>query len=361
MPVHGTAIPAIMPPDTGNGETPRKNVNDGGAGRRGLGSCLRLWISIAVFSGLALDAPSLAAQTPSRLELTAKPLASPAATTQSSSWDRLTWMGGLILRAPGHRFGGVSALYVAPDGSEATALTDQGSWLRFPLRHDAAGRLTGAGAGLIAPLLGLGTRPLGGKWNQDAESLARLADGSFMVAFEHNHRIWHYPSLSGPATALPAPPDLSALERNHGIEALIGLAGGGLLAIAEGETDDTETPAFLRRDGRWHTLSYRHERGFRPSGAARLPNGDILVMERFFSALKGVRIRLVRVPGAAVRPGARLSGETIATLRAPLPLDNMEGIAVRQGARGETLIYLISDDNFSIFQRTLLMLFALKD
>ncbi len=350
-----------MPPDTGNGETPRKNVNDGGTGRRGLGPRIRLLISIAVFSGLALNAPYLAAQTPSRLELTTKPLAPPAAETQAADWGRLTWMGGLELRAPGHRFGGVSALHVAPGGSQATALTDRGSWLRFPLHHDAAGRLTGAGAGLIAPLLGLGARPLGGKWNQDAESLARLADGSFIVAFEHNHRLWRYPTLSGPATALPALPGLAALERNHGIEALSGLAGGGLLAIAEGETDDTEIPAFLRRGKRWHSLSYRHERGFRPSGATRLPNGDILVMERFFSALEGVKIRLVRVPGAAVRPGASLSGETIATLSAPLPLDNMEGIAVRQGARGETLIYLISDDNFSILQRTLLMLFALKD
>jgi hypothetical protein len=37
----------------------------------------------------------------------------------------------------------------------------------------------------------------------------------------------------------------------------------------------------------------------------------------------------------------------------------MEGIAAHRGASGETIITLISDDNFSALQRTLLLQFAL--
>jgi hypothetical protein len=37
----------------------------------------------------------------------------------------------------------------------------------------------------------------------------------------------------------------------------------------------------------------------------------------------------------------------------------MEGIAVRSGPAGETLIYLLSDDNYSALQRTLLMMFEI--
>jgi hypothetical protein len=37
----------------------------------------------------------------------------------------------------------------------------------------------------------------------------------------------------------------------------------------------------------------------------------------------------------------------------------MEGIAVHRNARGETIISLMSDDNFLPFQRTLLLQFAL--
>ena len=42
-------------------------------------------------------------------------------------------------------------------------------------------------------------------------------------------------------------------------------------------------------------------------------------------------------------------------------IDNMEGLSVRTGSGGETLVYAISDDNFNApLQQNLLMLFELK-
>ena len=40
-------------------------------------------------------------------------------------------------------------------------------------------------------------------------------------------------------------------------------------------------------------------------------------------------------------------------------IDNMEGIAVHRSVSGETILTLVSDDNFSPLQRTLLLQFAL--
>ena len=40
-------------------------------------------------------------------------------------------------------------------------------------------------------------------------------------------------------------------------------------------------------------------------------------------------------------------------------IDNMEGIAVHKSRNNETIVTLISDDNFNFFQRTLLMQFKL--
>ena len=40
-------------------------------------------------------------------------------------------------------------------------------------------------------------------------------------------------------------------------------------------------------------------------------------------------------------------------------IDNMEGIAVHRNARGETILTLVSDDNFSVIQRNLLLQFTL--
>lgn len=48
--------------------------------------------------------------------------------------------------------------------------------------------------------------------------------------------------------------------------------------------------------------------------------------------------------------------QDIATIRAPISVDNFEGLAVREDA-GRTFIYLVSDDNFSSNQRTLLLKF----
>jgi hypothetical protein len=36
-------------------------------------------------------------------------------------------------------------------------------------------------------------------------------------------------------------------------------------------------------------------------------------------------------------------------------------VAARRDARGRTLVYLLSDDNFNFLQRTLLLLFELED
>ncbi len=42
-------------------------------------------------------------------------------------------------------------------------------------------------------------------------------------------------------------------------------------------------------------------------------------------------------------------------------IDNMEGLSVHRSAAGETVLTLISDDNFSIIQRTLLLQFTLAE
>ena len=51
--------------------------------------------------------------------------------------------------------------------------------------------------------------------------------------------------------------------------------------------------------------------------------------------------------------------EELARLASPYAVDNLEGLAATRGARGETLLWLISDDNFNPLQRNILMLFEL--
>ena len=299
------------------------------------------------------------------LVVTARPLTLNPDDPSQERIGALIWRGGLELTSPSEDFGGISGLLISPDGGAMTAVTDRGKLIRARLDYDSAGRLAGLGAVRLEPLTDPDGATLEGKKRQDAESLALPDESTLLVSFEHRHRLWRYPlgpeGLTGVPEAFAPAPDLEDLPNNKGIEALAALGGGRLLALTQGRDAEPEIRAFLLQDGAWTPLSYPKEGAFTPTGAARLPDGDVIVLERRFSLLGGLRARLLRLEAAALRPGAALSGHELARLGPPLTVDNMEGIAARGGPGGETLIYLISDDNFHPLQRTLLLLFELAE
>ena len=69
---------------------------------------------------------------------------------------------------------------------------------------------------------------------------------------------------------------------------------------------------------------------------------------------------LTLIAAATVKPGAKLDCRTVAEMQPPESIDNMEGLAVRVNEKGETIVYMISDDNFSRIQRTVLLVFRLE-
>ena len=70
-------------------------------------------------------------------------------------------------------------------------------------------------------------------------------------------------------------------------------------------------------------------------------------------------MRIRRIAGGTIRPGAKLDGEILIEADLGQEIDNMEGMAVHQES-GRTIVTLISDDNFSTFlQRTVLLEFEL--
>jgi hypothetical protein len=69
-------------------------------------------------------------------------------------------------------------------------------------------------------------------------------------------------------------------------------------------------------------------------------------------------MRIRRIPLASIKPGTVIDGTNLIEADLGYEIDNMEGIGVHRNASGETIITLISDDNFLPFQRTLLLQFA---
>ena len=269
-----------------------------------------------------------------------------------------TRVGALVRR------GGLSSIEISADGSTLLAITDRGDWFRLWIGYDKLGDLVAAEIAEFGQLPDASGELLEGDSRRDAEALARLEDGTLVVAFERDHRLLAYPPGSPPVdgapVALEPPIGLGTAPDNKGIEALTELGGGRMLAIAE------EMPAISGfglawlGDGKaWTPMSYALARTFKPTGAARLPNGDLVVVERRFSIAAGLASRIVHVPRRTLRPGAPIAGRKLARLEPPFLASNFEGITARTGPRGETLIYLASDDNFSALQRTLVVMFEL--
>jgi hypothetical protein len=159
---------------------------------------------------------------------------------------------------------------------------------------------------------------------------------------------------------LKAPDDIGQQPNNGGIEAMARLCDRRLFVISERATVEEGVAKAWVFDGKqWRTMGYTTRGNFRPTGAAILPDCNVVVLERSFSLAEGVRARVVQLAAKTIRPGATLRGEELAEFRQPLAVDNMEGVAARKGAKGEPLIYIVSDDNFSGFQRTILLMFEL--
>lgn len=275
----------------------------------------------------------------------------------------LEYRGGLVLRAGDSRFGGLSGLEVSVDGARMTAVSDRGYWIEASLDYDADGRLAGVADGAIHALRDETGRPLAQPWN-DAEEIAPFGDGRRLVAFEHIHRIWIYGDdpATARARALWSPPGLAQVPANGGVEALARLADGAFLAVTEKSylAEGVLRGWLISADfAAQRPLAYAVAADFHPTAFATLPNGDVLALERRFTLVSGPGARLLRIPRATIVAGAVLEGRLVASLAAPLTVDNMEGLALRRDANGGVLVYLVSDDNYSTIQRTLLMMFRL--
>ena len=278
---------------------------------------------------------------------------------------RLEYRGGLHLVSDDPRFGGISSLRVLPDGQHLAAVTDEGWWVSARLvYHDRV--LQALEEVEMGPLLGPDGKAPEGKDSRDAESLALLPNGEFIVGFEREHRVLRYPAGTGRPDGIPvpcpAPPGLEGAPFNGGIEALVALRGGGLLALTEYWIEKDQVVGWTGGPNEWKRLGLRFEQALRPSDGALLPRGDVLILERAYNPQRGVvNVRVRQVGRDKIRPGSALGGRLVAELSPPLVLDNFEGISAVRHEGGETHVYLVSDDNLNTAQqRTLLLMFAIR-
>jgi hypothetical protein len=265
-------------------------------------------------------------------------------------------------------FGGLSGWRLDPKGERFIALSDRGGW--FTGRIVYAGReMTGLADVEAAPMLGPDGRPITARGWYDSESIA--LDGSLVyVGLERVNQVLRFDFSKGftrsRGEVVPLPPAARKLPNNKGLEALAMVPkgqplAGTLIAISERGLDASgNLIAFLVGGPSPGQFSVRRTENFDVSDAVLL-SGDLLILERKFSWLTGVGIRIRRIPLKSVAPGALVDGPSIFEADLGEEVDNMEGIDAHVTAEGDTVLTMVSDDNFSMLQRTLLLQFKLVE
>lgn len=328
-------------------------------------------LALTTASSLALLMPiasSVASAKTINIAVTSSPIDRFYLTSTSTKAGKLEFIGGLQIDSESKYFGGFSGLAIKQNGQKLITVSDTANWLTANLQRDENGKLTGIKNTNINCLCRKNGKSYGGKYMGDAESLV-ISGKLAHVSFEGVNRINTYdldesliPSNARQATPTFKPYKLSGRK---GLEALA-LApksspiAGKFLAIAEQSLNAKGNHrAFIAGKEKIEELSITATDDFEVTDAEFLENGDLLILERRLGLIIDLGVRIRRFKADTIAPATLLFGEVIFESGITSQIDNMEGLAAWKNSNGETILTLISDDNFIGIQRTILIEFKL--
>jgi hypothetical protein len=279
----------------------------------------------------------------------------------------LEFRGGLVLTSRHPAFGGISAIHVEADGSHFIAITDHGAWLRGRIVY-RDGKPVGIADAETAPILGADGKPLAGRGWYDVESLTER-DGMLYVGIERVEQIVRFDyrrdGLRARGQPMAVPSEFKTFAFNKSLECLATAPQGSpmasaLIAVTEHSLDKDGNLRSFILDGEVATpFSVKRTDDFDVSDCTVLPPGDLLLLERRFSPARGIAMRIRRIPLVDIKANTVADGRSMIEADLGFQIDNMEGIAVHNTASGEAIVTLVSDDNYSVIQRNLLLQFAI--
>jgi hypothetical protein len=276
----------------------------------------------------------------------------------------LEFRGGLELSSRHPAFGGISALHVEPDSNRFIAATDRGSWVRGRIVY-RDGKPAAVADAEVAPILGVDGRPLAARGWFDVESLAER-DGILYVGIERAEQIVRFDyrrdGLRARGQPIDVPADFKTFTFNKSLECLAapqGALAGRLIVVTEHSLDSAgNLRSFVLGADQVTRFGVRRSDDFDVSDCTVLSQDELLLLERRASPARGIAIRIRRIPLADIKEGAVVDGRSMFDADLAFQIDNMEGIGVHRNSAGETIVTLVSDDNFSIIQRNLLLQFS---
>lgn len=323
-------------------------------------------LALGLLSGLGAR-PALATD---KVTVAASPIAEFRTGQPNAPIGHLQFVGGLSLAGDNWLFGALSSIRFRPDGRHFVMVLDTGHFLTGEIIRTAQGLLSGLANVEITSMRDRYGRDDAQKYNMDSESLAFRGD-DVLVSFEGLHRVDVYPGPDFvhqvPSASLPILMDKRRLKGNGSLESLCMAPAASPLGpvpvtIAERSFDDAGNLFAAILDGPLKgPFSVKVTDGYAVSDCTFLENGDLILLERRFGITVGIGLRIQRVPAAELKPGAVVEGTPLMEAGLESQIDNMEGIDAVKMPDGSTHLILVSDDNHSLLQRSLMLEFSLID
>ena len=297
------------------------------------------------------------------IRIDSKPFTQLRPGSDATLFGRLEFLGGLELTSDHQDFGGLSAIGFTSD-KRIVLITDKARVITAELIRET-GRPTGIRNAYLTRIKNSNGRTITGANDKDAEAL-EIAGDTYFVGFERNDRILRFRMNNHTLIADAGySVDLNKFEfpNNKGPEAIaLHPESRKLYAFAEHARDeDGNHRGFaISRGMVERELSVLYTGRYSLTDAAFLPNGDLLLLERYYNPFTRTYMRIRRINNEAITGAIPLDGEILVELDSELQIDNMEGLAASPQADGSYRLTVVSDDNFSDKQRTLLLEFKLN-
>ena len=277
---------------------------------------------------------------------------------ENISLNKLKFVSGIEIKSNHPDFGGLSGLIINEDKS-LISVGDQGIWLTGKIKINENGKLVEIINGRLGHLKGNENNPLYklGKSYTDAESI-EFYNNKFVVSFERKHRILIFNNIFLHSEIFYDRIKYLDLPDNGGIEAMAPLKNNSIFLLSENLIHpDDKIAGYLLSDNKLKKVYVKKNGSFKPTDMSNLPDGNILLLERSFSPVRGVSARISVIKYEDLKPNSVILPFTLDTLKPPMVVDNFEGISFLKLNDGGYYIFILSDDNFNFLQKTLLYQF----
>ena len=296
------------------------------------------------------------------LKIKAEPVLTFKAGSLETRFGALEFLGGLVLTSKHEEFGGISGIRFVRD-ENFIAVTDKARVITGRLERKD-GRPHSIKNERITRIKAANGATITGAIDKDAEAI-EVVGNQFFVGYERNDRILRL-NLRGRKLVADRTYFIDftpyGFPNNKGPEALaFDPNSKKLFAFAEyAFNEQGNQRGFIISGGKIEReISVKHRNGFSLTDAHFLPDGDLLILERYYNPFTGAYMRIRRILKETLFSNQPLDGETLIDVDSNYEIDNMEGLAVSRMEDGSTRLTLVSDNNFSTRQRTMLLEFKL--